>query len=140
MRKTYAKHFSTRATPQSLPIPGSPMVPNSSGGFSFAVDDWKRLERFLILGNERGSYYAGERELTIENATCVRNCLNEDAARAVNLIVAISDSGRRRRTIRPSSPWQSPQATRTQSLAGWPKPHCPRSAESARISSSSSRP
>ncbi len=94
MGKTYAKHFSTRATPQSLPIPGSPMVPNSSGGFSFAVDDWKRLERFLILGNEGGSYYATEKTLTIENATCVRNCLNEDAARAVNLIVAISDSGR----------------------------------------------
>ena len=30
------------------------------GGFAWAVDDWTRLRRFLILGSEGGSYYAGE--------------------------------------------------------------------------------
>ena len=30
------------------------MVPNSAGGYAFAVDDWTRLERFLILGTEGG--------------------------------------------------------------------------------------
>ena len=32
------------------PIPGASQVPNSAGGFSLAVDDWTRLDRFLILG------------------------------------------------------------------------------------------
>ena len=48
-----------RSTPQTLPIPST--VPNAAGGHAFAVDDWTRLDRFLILGSEGGSYYAGER-------------------------------------------------------------------------------
>ena len=68
MAFSFTKHFRTRETPQSEPVPGLAMVQNSGGGYAFAVDDWKRLERFLILGNEGGSYYATERALTIENA------------------------------------------------------------------------
>jgi 60 kDa SS-A/Ro ribonucleoprotein len=90
----YARHVSTRQTPQSLPIPGQPMVANSADGYTFTVDHWKRLERFLILGNEGGTYYATERTLTIENAKCLEACLVEDAARAVRTIVEVSDSGR----------------------------------------------
>jgi 60 kDa SS-A/Ro ribonucleoprotein len=123
MGKTYAKHFSTRATPQSTPIPGSPMVPNSAGGFSFAVDDWKRLDRFLILGNEGGSYYASEKALTIENAKCVTKCLNEDAARTVNQIVAISDSGR--------APRNDPAIFALAIACGHAKPEARRLAEAA---------
>lgn len=88
------KHFRTRATPQSEPIPGSKQVPNSAGGFAFAVDDWARLERFLILGSEGGSYYATERALTIENAQVVVRCLDADPARTVRTIVEVSDAGR----------------------------------------------
>ena len=32
----------------------------------FALDDWARLGRFLILGCEGSTYYATERDLTIE--------------------------------------------------------------------------
>ena len=32
------------------------------GGFAWAVDDWARLRRFLILGSEGGSYYAARAE------------------------------------------------------------------------------
>lgn len=91
---TYAKHFSTNKTPQSSPIPGSNQVPNSAGGFTWAVDDWKRLDRFLVLGNDGGSYYASEKTLTVENAQCVLRCLQTDPVRTVNRIVEISDSGR----------------------------------------------
>ncbi len=94
MAARYAKHVSTRRTPQSQPISGQPMVPNSAGGYTFAVDDWTRLERFLILGNEKGTYYATEQTLTIENARCVAACLTANAARTIQTIVAISDSGR----------------------------------------------
>jgi 60 kDa SS-A/Ro ribonucleoprotein len=69
-------------------------VPNSAGGFAWAVDDWTRLRRFLILGSEGGSYYAGERELTRENADAVVRCLKADGARTVAEIVAISRDGR----------------------------------------------
>ena len=37
-------------TPQSEPIPGTTQVPNSAGGYSWKVDDWTRLDRFLVLG------------------------------------------------------------------------------------------
>jgi len=53
-----SKWFNKNKTPQSAPIPGTSQVPNSAGGFAFGVDDWTRLDRFLILGAEGGSYYA----------------------------------------------------------------------------------
>jgi 60 kDa SS-A/Ro ribonucleoprotein len=94
MAARYAQHVSARKTPQSEPIPGSSQVANSSGGFSFPVDDWTRLDRFLVLGAEGGSYYATERKLTQENAACVQRCLSEDGARTVARIVEISEAGR----------------------------------------------
>jgi 60 kDa SS-A/Ro ribonucleoprotein len=90
----YVRHFSTRATPQWEPIPGSAQVPNSAGGYAFPVDDWVRLDRFLILGSEGGSYYAGEHELTRENAIAALRCIKEDGPRAVARIRDISHSGR----------------------------------------------
>lgn len=94
MTARYSRHFSTRQTPQAQPIPGSSQVANSAGGFAWAVDDWVRLDRFLVLGCEGGSYYASERTLTIENAQAVRRCLEVDGVRAVARLVAISEEGR----------------------------------------------
>lgn len=85
---------STRITPQSEPIPGSAQVPNSAGGYAFGLDPFQRLTRFLILGSEGGSYYATERKLTVENATCIEQCIALDGARTVNTIVEVSDRGR----------------------------------------------
>src|SRR5262249_40867057 len=73
-------------------LPG--MIENSAGGAAFPVDDWTRLERFLILGSEGGSYYANERKLTRENAEAVVRCLLADGPRTVETIVAVSDAGR----------------------------------------------
>ncbi|ACL61958.1 TROVE domain-containing protein [Methylobacterium nodulans] len=88
----YAKLFSLRRTPQSESIPGT--VPNTAGGHAFPVDDWTQLDRFLVLGSEGGSYYAGERALTRENAGAVLRCLAADGVRAVEAIVAVSEGGR----------------------------------------------
>jgi len=96
----YQYHFRTRplngATPQSQPIEGreAEMVQNSAGGYAFPVDDWTRLDRFLILGSEGGSYYATERALSRENAQAVQRCIAADGIRAVNRIAEISDAGR----------------------------------------------
>ena len=57
---SYLKRIRSRRPPQSAPIAGSGQVPNSAGGFAWAVDDWTRLRRFLVLGSEGGSYYASE--------------------------------------------------------------------------------
>ncbi len=91
---SYLKQYSTRSTPQSEPIPGAGQMPNRAGGFAWGVDDWTRLRRFLILGCEGGSYYAGERELTRENADAVVRCLKADGARTVAEIVAVSRDAR----------------------------------------------
>jgi 60 kDa SS-A/Ro ribonucleoprotein len=69
-------------------------VKNSSGGYSFPVTDWVRLERFLILGSESGSYYATEKKLTAENAKAVQNCIKEDGERVVKTVVEVSEVGR----------------------------------------------
>jgi len=90
---TYAQHFNTKKTSQREKIPGSTQVKNNAGGFVFAVDDWTRFDRFLILGAEAGTYYASERKLTIENAECVIRCIKADGARAVARIVEVSEQG-----------------------------------------------
>ncbi len=83
-----------RQTPQNQPIPGKPMVANSAGGYSFAVNQWQRLNRFLVLGSEGGTYYITQKALTIENANNVLECIKSDGLRTVREIVAISDAGR----------------------------------------------
>ena len=90
----FTKFFATKSTPQREPIPGSKQQPNSAGGFTWHLDDWARLDRFLILGSEGGTYYIDERKLTVENAQVVRRCIAANGPRTVDRIVAISDSGR----------------------------------------------
>lgn len=89
----YSKSFSRRTTPQSERADPR-QVQNSAGGYTFEVTPWQRLDRWLILGADGGSYYAGERSLTRENATVVDECLRLDGARAVARIVEISEAGR----------------------------------------------
>jgi len=94
----FTQHVSTRlrrhATPQAEPIPGSTQVPDSAGGYAWAVDRWVRLDRFLVLGSEGGTYYVGERALTRESATAAAECIAEDGPRVVRRVVEISASGR----------------------------------------------
>jgi len=94
MAINYAKIFNRRNTPQSQPIPGSNQVRNSGGGYSWQVDDWTRLDRFLILGAEGGTYYITERDLVKQNHDAIVRCIKADGIRAVNRIVEISDAGR----------------------------------------------
>lgn len=91
---SYLTEFSTRVTPQSHPITGSTQVANSAGGHSWAIDDWARLDRFLILGSDGGSYYATQPALTRENAEAVIRCISADGPRVVAWIVGVSVAGR----------------------------------------------
>lgn len=89
----YAEHFNPRQTPQTEQADPR-QAQNSAGGYTFQLDKWGRLERWLILGSEGGSYYASERALTRENAKAVQDCLAEDGGRTVAKIVEVSDGGR----------------------------------------------
>ena len=94
--RTVEKKNAALVTPQSQPIPGKNMVQNSAGGYSFELSDWDRLERFLILGSEGGTFYASEKQLTKKNAKCVERLLKKevDGLNVVRKIVEISAAGR----------------------------------------------
>ncbi len=94
--KKYLKNIlkPTSPTPQSALIPGMDQVRNSAGGYTWQIDSWEQLRRFLILGSEGGSYYATEQALTVNNAQNVKACILEDGVRTVQEIVAISHEGR----------------------------------------------
>ena len=83
----------TTSTPQSEPLLGraSDMSKNNAGGYAFTLDKWSRLDRFLILGTDGGTYYVNEGTLTRENAGVVLECIKEDGLRTVNRIVEVSD-------------------------------------------------
>ena len=69
-------------------------VTNNAGGYVFAIDDWARLDRFLVLGSDAPTYYQSARALTRENAKASSRCLAEDPARTIARMVEISDAGR----------------------------------------------
>ena len=92
--KNYTKHVNTKVTPQSEPILGKNQVKNSAGGFVFEVNDFTKLERFLILGTEGGTYYASEKKLAQSNASAVIRCIKTDGKRTLETIVSLSVNGR----------------------------------------------
>ena len=53
-------------------------VKNNAGGFVHKVTTKVRLERFLILGTDKGTYYQEERDLTKQNLTFLIEAINED--------------------------------------------------------------
>lgn len=94
-KNIYLQHTTTpKHTPQSQAIPDTDQVQNNAGGFVWAIDDWKRLERFLILGSESGSYYTSEKKLTVDNAQAAKRCIVADGLRVVSMVVDVSDRGR----------------------------------------------
>jgi 60 kDa SS-A/Ro ribonucleoprotein len=85
-----------KGTPQTEALPGQSR--NNAGGFSYTISKWERLERFLIMGSEGGTYYVGEQKLTRDSATCIEECLAEDYRRTLNTIKDISVAGRAPKT------------------------------------------
>jgi len=84
----------TIGTPQSAPLPERTQVRNAAGGYVFAVAPLDRVDRFLILGSEGGTYYATERALTIDNVTHLAALARSDGAAVLDRVIAISESGR----------------------------------------------
>lgn len=79
--------------PQTVPLDDR-QVKNNAGGYVYQIDDWGRLDRFLILGSDAQTFYQSARALTRENADCVLRCLAANPARAIAAVIEISISGR----------------------------------------------
>ena len=86
----YSGLINNKQTPQTEAIFGETQVKNNAGGYVYQVDCWTQFTRFLILGSEGGTYYVGEKKLTVENAANAIKCIKEDGVRAVKLITDIS--------------------------------------------------
>lgn len=84
---------STRRTPQSEKADPR-QIKNAAGGYTFAVDDWARVHRFLTLGTDGGTYYTSAADLTRDNAEVILRAAATDPERLVRCIVEVSTAGR----------------------------------------------
>ena len=89
--KSAAQALSSVANPI---IGRTDMVANNAGGFVFEVDEWTKLDRFLILGTEGGTYYAQERDLNNKNIPVLIKLVQKDGLKMIDRVVEISASGR----------------------------------------------
>jgi 60 kDa SS-A/Ro ribonucleoprotein len=89
----YGQHANALQAPQTERSRAD-QVRNNAGGYVFALDCWKRLDRWLILGAEGGTYYASERRLVKDNVQSLHECIAADGIRTVKRIVEVSDAGR----------------------------------------------
>lgn len=92
-----AKQAAVRtATPVSQAIPGreAEMKVNNTGGFTFVLDNWGVLDRFLMLGSESAGYYVGQQETTKLGFDTVKKCIAEDGLRVVARALEFSLAGR----------------------------------------------
>lgn len=90
----YNEYFSVKETPQSTPIPGKDMVENNAGGYAFESSDLDKLDRFLVLGTEGGTYYVNEQKLTVDAAKGITELIGQHGKVVVDRVVEISDQGR----------------------------------------------
>lgn len=101
MSNVYTAHAASLSptksvTSQSEPIPGreAEMAKNNAGGFTFTLDQWGMLDRFLMLGSESNGYYVGAKETTAKSFTNVKACIKADGVRVVNRALEYSLAGR----------------------------------------------
>jgi 60 kDa SS-A/Ro ribonucleoprotein len=87
------KLFNPSRTPQNRPL-DEKQIKNSAGGYVWELTPWQRLDRFLVLGTEGGTYYIDEQTLTVENAQNVIALLKEDGVRVVERVAHVSVGGR----------------------------------------------
>lgn len=69
-------------------------VVNNTGGFVYEVSDVNRLERFLILGVDGGTYYVTEQDLTQQNVAWLQAFIQRSPELVLDTVLAVSTSGR----------------------------------------------
>jgi len=71
--------------PQKEPLDRT-QVQNQAGGYVYALDKWKALERFLILGAEGATYYASQEKQVALNSANLDACVAENPAKVALLV------------------------------------------------------
>lgn len=87
------RNFAT-AVPTQTEQAKATQVVNSAGGFVFKVSETTRLERFLILGTDGGTYYVNEKDLTKQNVDFVRKMIKTSPESVLTAVLDVSENGR----------------------------------------------
>lgn len=64
-------------------------VQNQAGGYVYAMDKWKVLERFLILGAEGATYYASQEKQVAYNSANLDACVAENPKKVVDVLLSM---------------------------------------------------
>lgn len=92
MGTVFSRHLN-EPTPQAEQLDVR-QVKNNAGGFVFEVDDKTRLQRFLILGTEGGTYYTTEKQLTKDNVKFLIEIIARDEQLVIDTVREVSVAGR----------------------------------------------
>jgi 60 kDa SS-A/Ro ribonucleoprotein len=87
------KRINTKVTPQTQRA-NSHQVRNNAGGYVYEASSKSRLERFLILGVDGGTYYVKTPDLTAQNVDFIRTQLQENASEVIATVVDVSHTAR----------------------------------------------
>lgn len=85
--------FSAKRTPQNAPAKPS-QAKNNAGGFTFVVDDFTKLHRFLTIGSTGGTFYVSAPELTRKCANDLLRLVEKEPFAVVDAVVDVSLNGR----------------------------------------------
>ncbi|MBZ9712756.1 RNA-binding protein Rsr [Deinococcus multiflagellatus] len=69
-------------------------IKNNAGGYVYGLSDEARLTRFLILGTDGGTFYAGERAHTTQATEFVKTFVQVDAAAALRITLDVVRAAR----------------------------------------------
>lgn len=87
------KNINNHATAPTAPaLPNQ--VENNAGGYVFSVSDKSRLERFLIIGVDGGTYYVGEQKLTEQNVGFLKNLIAKDETLVRETMLSVARDNR----------------------------------------------
>jgi 60 kDa SS-A/Ro ribonucleoprotein len=89
----FTRHVTPNATPQNEQARADQVV-NNDGGYVFKVADKTRLNRFLTIGTEGGTYYQQEKALTRQNAAEVVRLAENSSPALIWDTVRVSQAGR----------------------------------------------
>ena len=70
------------------------MAANNAGGFTFVLDQWGVLDRFIMIGSESGNYYVEEKDVTRQSFDNILKCIASDGLRVVERVLSYSLAGR----------------------------------------------
>lgn len=89
-----ARHAVKQVVHATSPIKGTNMQPNNGGGFSFVIDDFGLLQRFIMIGATSAGYSTTVASQAKQGFEVVKKCIAQDAQAVIQMIVEISQAGR----------------------------------------------